>query len=244
MDVLSVHVPKTAGSTFGNLLTAIYGRDRVYKDYDDYPMNPLSRCHVDPEGWRELARAQVGSIGPEFAAVHGHFAVEKYRGAFPEARRIAWVRHPVAWVTSLYWFWKSARRDDPGTTNPLIHRLLDEDLSLVEFASDPSVRDRVSGTFLAGVEPGDVFFLGIQEQFDDEIRDLVRMMGWPPIAAGFENRNPGPCYGDRSRQIHEDRRLRDQLIALNPGDMALYEEAIHLRARRAGAATYFTSDAA
>ncbi|WP_435008177.1 hypothetical protein P12x_005454 [Tundrisphaera lichenicola] len=243
MEVISVHVPKTAGSTFGNLLTTIHGVDRVYKDYEDYPMNPLSRYNLDREGWRESARAEVQSIGEPYRAVHGHFAIRKYDGFFPEARRIAWVRHPAAWVTSLYYFWKGLKELPPGSPNPLIVRLRNEDLPLREFAEDPTVRDRIAGTFLEGLEPEAFFFLGVQEHFDSEIRDLIGMMGWPEVSAGFENRNPVPGYADRSREILGDRTLTELLIALNPRDMELYEAASRIREERARRRVHFLTSA-
>ena len=138
MDVISVHVPKTAGSTFGSLLGTIYGDERVFKDYDDLPMNPLSRYNVDRADWRSSASARIRSIGPEFRAIHGHFAIEKYDETFPEARRIAWVRHPASWVISLYFYWRNV----PTTTHPLIRRLHSEGLS----SSRSSPRNRRSAT--------------------------------------------------------------------------------------------------
>ena len=232
MELISVHVPKTAGSTFGNFLTTIYGVDRVFKDYDDYPMNPLSRFNVDRDGWRESAEGQVRGIGPEFRAVHGHFVIEKYRDVFPEARRVAWVRHPAAWVISLYYFWKNGPKSHDHKTHPLIRRLHNEDLSLLEFAEDESIRDHVSRVFLGGLPPESYDFLGVQEHFNDDLPDLIRLMGWPELPAGFENRSPEPRYDDRLREIREDPRIIDRLVSLNERDMALYEEALRLRSRR------------
>jgi Sulfotransferase family len=228
MDVISVHVPKTAGSTFGKLLAKVYGDERIVLDYQDLPMNPLSPYNSDHEAWKVSASAEVQSIGPGFRAVHGHFPVQKYEGAFPEARRIAWVRHPASWVISLYYFWKNV----PTTTHPLVQRLHAEDISIDEFAQDPTVRNRISSVFLGG-RPLEAFaFLGIQEHFNEDFATLVRMMGWPEIESDVVNESPEPRYSDRRRELYEDDRLIDRLISLNEKDMALYEEALRLRARR------------
>ncbi len=228
MDVISVHVPKTAGSTFGKLLETVYGAERIVLDYQDLPMNPLSRYHVDHEGWKSSAAAEVRSIGPDFRAIHGHFPVEKYEEVFPEARRIAWVRHPASWVISLYYFWKNV----PTTTHPLVRRLHADNISLDEFAQDPTARNRISSVFLGG-RPLEAFaFLGIQEHFDEDFGALVRMMGWPQVESCVVNESPEPGYSARIRELHQDARLIDRLISLNEKDMALYEEALRLRARR------------
>jgi hypothetical protein len=232
MDMISVHVPKSAGSTFGNFLTTVYGVDRVFKDYDDYPMNPLSPINLDREAWRISADEQVRAISSEFVAVHGHFVIEKYQGFFPEARRIAWVRHPAAWVISLYYFWKNKPKVHNAGTNPLIRRLHNEDLALLDFAEDPTIRDCISRVFLGGLPPEEYDFLGIQEHFNTDIRDLVQLMGWPALEPGFENQNPEPAYGERLMAIHQDSQVVDRLIALNEGDMSLYETALKLRNQR------------
>jgi hypothetical protein len=232
MEVISIHVPKTAGSTFGNILTSIYGAGRVFLDYDDFVLNPLSPYNADREGWRTLASAQIRALGPDIRAIHGHFAVEKYRESFPEARRVAWVRHPASWVISLYYHWKNWPRYHLPFANPLIRRLDAEGLSLVEFAEDPIVRNRVSGLFLRGLPLGEFSFLGVQEHFDDDLQELAQMMGWPEVRAGLDNRSPQPGYGDRLRELREDRGLIEHLVALNEEDMALYEEALRLRALR------------
>ena len=228
MDVISVHVPKTAGTTFGKILAMVYGEEAIFLDYQDVPMNPTSPYQVDHAGWRESATAQVRSVGPEFRAIHGHFAIEKYEDAFPEARRIAWVRHPAAWVISLYFYWKHVET----TTNPLVQLLHAGGLSIDDFARHPAARNQVSGVFLKGASPESFDFLGVQEHFDADSKELVQMMGWPEVAPGFLNKSPEEGYDDRLRELREDDRLADRLIALNEGDMAFYEAALRLRARR------------
>jgi hypothetical protein len=209
-------------------LAKVYGDERVHLDYKDVPMNPTSRYRVDHPGWRESATAEVRSIGPQFRAIHGHFAIEKYEDSFPEARRIAWVRHPAAWVISLYYFWQHIET----TTNPLVQRLHAGGLSIDEFAQDPLARNQVSSIFLKGTPPEAFAFLGIQEHFEEDSRDLVRMMGWPEADPGVLNPSPEPSYADRRREHYDNDRLIDRLVSLNEGDMALYEAALRIRARR------------
>lgn len=228
MDVISVHVPKTAGSSFQRILTTVYGDARVMRDNDEVPMNPLMPYNVDWQAWRESSSAQVRSIAPEFRAIHGHFAIEKYIDAFPDARRIAWVRHPTSWVISLYFYWKHVAI----RKNPLVIRLQDEQMSLEEFAHDPSVRNRVSGCFLKGVPLSDFDFIGVQEHFNDDVRDLVRLMEWRELPLRIENSNPAPGYTDQADKLRKDARLFDRLVSLNEEDMNLYEEALTLRTKR------------
>ncbi len=228
MELLSLHVPKTAGCTFRNILFKVYGEAETRLDYDDVPMNPTSLYNVDRDAWRESAFAEVRSIDPAIRAIHGHFAIEKFDDMFPEAPRITWVRHPVPWLISLYYFWKNV----PPTTHPLVRRLHFEGISFQEFIEDPYARNQVSDVFL-GSKPLESFaFVGIQEQFDTDLTILARMMGWPEVEVETLNRSPEPSYEERLGELFGDLRLVDRILTLNERDMALYEEALKLRTRR------------
>jgi hypothetical protein len=138
----------------------------------------------------------------------------------------------VAWVISLYHFWKTKPMVHTSTTNPLIRRLQHENLPFRDFIEDPTIRNGISRIFLGGLPAEDYDFLGIQEHFDADLADLIQLMGWPALEPGFENSNPAPDYADRLREIHEDPRIIDRIVDLNEGDMRFYEAALKLRSQR------------
>jgi hypothetical protein len=208
MEIVSVHVPKTGGHAFCNVLVHHYGLERIVKDYDN----------ID-----------IRTIGPEHRVVHGHFGVAKYHGLFPTARRIAWVRHPVSWVISFYYYSKSVHHQAVCPVNCRLHT---EQLSLEEFAEHPSVRNIVTRQYLYGLDLEEFFFVGIQEEFDEDLGDLARMMGWPEVRTGVDNANPEPGYRGLVRRHWSDRALIRRLERLNEADMEYYERARSLRARR------------
>ena len=232
MEVISVHVPKTAGTTFGKLLSSIYGPERIYMDYNDKPLNPNSVFNIDHSRWQAAAATQVQTIGTDYRVVHGHFPIYKYMNLLKSAKSITWVRHPVSWLVSLYYYWKHT----PETDHPLICRLQDEDLSLLEFAEHPLVRNRISQVFLNGLDLADFFFVGIHEHFRDDLWELTHLMGWPNCGVGVENRSPEPGYLALVHQHQSDKRLIDKLQSFNEDDMELYERALRLRTRRLGRA--------
>jgi hypothetical protein len=241
MEIISVHVPKTAGTTFGNMLLGLYGAESIHMDYDDWPMNPSSLFHTDRDARRARADEEVRRIGPQSRVVHGHFCAAKYRGVFPEARRIAWVRHPVAWLISLYHFWIDRARDPQfwaqyphQASHRMLVRLRDQEISLEEFAEHPEVRDCISRTFLDRVDLDQFFFVGIQEHFREDLRELIGRMGWPQVEVGADNANPARGYHGLVQRYRDDRALMARLEALNAADMDLYERALALRARRRG----------
>jgi hypothetical protein len=233
VELISVHVPKTAGTAFGKLLGLVYRPERVVRDYDDFPMNPTAPFNADPVAWRRSADAFIAGIGPEVRALHGHFSVCKYQGHFPNARRVAWVRHPVTWVISLYFFWKTV----PMTPNPVRYRLRDENLSLLEFAEIPRVRNQFAEVFFRGLDPEGFDFVGLQEHFADDYAELTGRLNWPTIEPPVENRNPAPEYQESLRRIQADPALWRRLADLNAHDLDLYERAVRIRSLRLQAAT-------
>lgn len=208
MEIISVHVPKTAGTTFGNLLVRHYGLDRVFKDYQG---------------------EDLGEVGPEIRVVHGHFIAGKYHGLYPEARRIAWIRHPVPWVISYYYFAKNVPRPKG---QPLFARLHDDGLSLLEFAEHPFARNIVWRSYLYGLALEDYFFVGVQEHFRDDLAELNRRMGWPEVEVGVENTNPQAGYRERLEAHLADRALVRRIEALNELDMTMYDRVSRMRGHR------------
>ncbi len=223
MELISIHVPKTAGVSFRRLLQRVYGESEVALDYDDRVLDPTSDFRRDPVAWMQGTRARyletLRTREPAARVVHGHFAAGKYAGEFPEARRIVWLREPIARLVSHYCYWL----DLPPTNNALHRRLVEERLSLEEFAALEPMRDVMSGTFLGGVDLEELDFVGLQENFDEDLHRLGRLLGWPPVPARaeVENRTGRSETMLRSLDAGTVSRLRD----LNPGDVALYQKA-------------------
>ena len=158
LQLISVHIPKTAGSTFRTLLGRVYGA-RLALDYDG---------KVDG-----LDSAEV---------VHGHFPATKYLKQFPDAKIITWLRHPVERVISYYYYWLRVERHG----NPNHDYFLDNKLSLLEFARFPSLRNEIMSYF-QGVDPERFFFVGIVERYESDVRKLAALLDWPEIPAVREN---------------------------------------------------------
>lgn len=208
MDLISVHVPKTGGHAFCNLLVHHYGIERIVKDYENTDLRTITDQH---------------------RVVHGHFGVAKYHGLFPEARRIAWVRHPVSWVLSYYYYSKSVRHQ---AVCPVNCRLHEENLSLSAFAHHPLIRNICSRQYLYGLDLREFAFLGVQEHFREDVADFCRMMGWEPLDPGVDNANPQRDYHLLIARHLRDPGLRRELERLNEDDLTLYERAMELRSRR------------
>jgi Sulfotransferase family len=227
MELISIHIPKTAGTAVRNVLRQLYGADLV-EDYTDRPLDPQSRFHAHPRAWRKESDDFARHLGPGYRAVHGHFAAIKYANHFSEARRIVWLREPISWLISLYYFWKNL----PRRANTLHHRLLDEGLSFIEFTELPETQNRFSQVFLKETRLDQLDFVGLQEHFDEDFAELVRLMDWPEVVPEFTNANPQPSYREYLRALRSDPALIARLTRLNAEDVELYRQALALRRRR------------
>jgi len=228
MELVSVHIPKTAGSAFRNVLRQVYGPDGLFEDYTDWPLDPKSMFNADPAQWRRQREELLHRLGPRYRAVHGHFAVSKYEGCYPKARRVVWLREPLSWLFSLYYFWQNLPRSD----NSFHQKLLDERLSLIEFAELPQAQNRFNRTFLNGKPLEQFDFVGLQEHFSEDYQDLVRLMNWPDIQPEFVNANPEPLYQEQLRRLWSNAALIARLTRLNEEDTDVYRQARRLRERR------------
>jgi hypothetical protein len=214
VEVLSVHVPKTAGSSFRSVLMAVYG-DRLYLDYSARMNRPTGA-----RGEFEAARRRSFRAVPRNArAIHGHWPLAGYADGFPKAARIVWLREPVDRLISHYFFWKQSRGavDD----HPLRHELWDSGMSLIDFARKPQMRDIVATHYLRGYDLSDLSFVGITEHFEIELQRLAAFLHWPRVAAPRVNPTTHEDYV--GGQVPEEVRL--EIARLNSLDMELYRRA-------------------
>ncbi len=209
--IVSIHIPKTGGETFRDILEALT-EGHLQRDYGDRPLAPLTL--------RQRARLATARphLQPDTRAVHGHFIATKYWRRYPQARYMAWFREPVERLASHYHYWKRK----PDRKNPTCQKLIEEDLSLPAFAALPEMRD-VQARFLGDVPPAKLAFVGITERYDDSI-DLFRRAFYPALSATTERVNANP---EREGERYDlDAAVRLEVERLNAADMALYDAVV------------------
>jgi len=112
--IVSVHVPKCAGTSFRNILDVIFG-DGIWHNYGTIFT-------------RDQAVAQ--SIPARARAIHGHFIADAFDDLFPKRRLITWVRDPVERVVSNYYHCLRA----PDMRDDCCRIVHEQRLGLLEFA--------------------------------------------------------------------------------------------------------------
>ncbi|MEJ6502735.1 MAG: sulfotransferase family 2 domain-containing protein [Rhodobacterales bacterium] len=95
LSLLSIHIPKTAGTNFSEVLKTIF-QDTIHYDYG------TERDLVAARTINPIITADVAKFRKDCNVVHGHFHYLKYKETFGGVPVIATLRHPVDRVVSQY----------------------------------------------------------------------------------------------------------------------------------------------
>lgn len=229
--LVSIHMPKTAGTSFRATLEDHFG-DRFRHDYQDYPLaHPPQARRQQARDWGEAA------LPGNFAGVdcvHGHFLPLKY---LKLAERlpctfVTWLREPVARLVSHYHYWLRAYDGESPLVSPLHRRVVEEGWTLQQFCLAPELRD-VYSQFLWGFPLDRLDFVGITEFFPEDLRYFSREILGNKVRSHTLNRRPRDAGPVSEAKIGElDRPRIEQYHAR---DVALYRLALERRTARLNA---------
>jgi len=156
--IISVHIPKTAGTSFGERLEGAFG-SRLLRDYGDFPEVGIARPMALAADDKTARRIEI-SHG--YDVIHGHFRADKYADLFSEAKIIAFFRDPYHQAISGY---DNAMRR-PDIDHPVIRMIHAARMSLVESVAafpNPQV------TYLGRIDLGDLAMIGLTEQYSRSV---------------------------------------------------------------------------
>src|SRR5882757_7421029 len=190
--LISVHIPKCAGTSFRHILHTLYG-DNLWSNYG----------HIFTR-----AQAQPGQVPAGTACIHGHFLADAFDDLFPRRRLMTWVRHPVERVVSNYYHFLRS----PDMRDDCCRHLFEERLSLRQFAELDWMRNEAT-RYLAGKTVEEFEFVGVAEQFTASLAVFAKNFGWdPPLSVPRENVNPSRV-GERYDLRPRDHALLSELNA-------------------------------
>lgn len=208
--IFSVHIPKTAGTSFRMALEERFG-DRLALYYG--PRDPKTdfRLRV-PRG--ELAGRIPALKASGVEVLHGHYPLRSVAPHVAEASRQVWtwLRDPVDRVLSHYAFYRERPND-----RRLAEQVRAGDLSLHDFAKTPAIRN-LQSRYLEGFELRDLAFVGLTERFELGLALLFR-----EEAPRLRRR-----YNATDAKVAADPVTTGQIVALNARDVQLYCEGLRL----------------
>jgi len=193
--IISIHLRKTGGSTFRSILEKVYGERYVH----------IVHTHNLNGVWETIKGLDFNKID----IIHGHFPYGLHR-FFPKniiCKYITFVRNPVERLMSEYNYIRhyqetiypyntkplidpndigstteflqwAATMDDVGKDNGMTRALAEDRES---FFCQPSyyVTERIYRSALDNLS--DLYFIGIQENFENDLLALSKKLGWSSI---------------------------------------------------------------
>jgi len=219
--LISLHLPKTAGSSFLMSLEQHYG-ERLSRDYADKPINtPMLRRNSGA-----LVNCILNGLRRDegLECIHGHFLPLKYLfySTRQDVRFVTWLRDPVERLASHYFFW--VRNYDPVNSPPLHKRMIMEKWSLERFCLGPELQNFYC-QFFWGFPLSRFDFIGITEYYETEFDFFSRVFLGYSLQPAKENINPNK--GKTSYFDDED--LINKIKKHHSKDILLYEKALNIR---------------
>lgn len=169
--LISIHLPKTAGSSLGTTLKEWFG-NRLLLDYGDLIGDESAQSIAHRAKRKTAMLGKVSEISTAFDAIHGHFYADKYFDALPSAHFAVLMRDPFSRIPSYYEYLKRCHHH----RNPLVVAIRESEMSLDDFIGWDYMCNLCS-RLLYPLNIQQLWFIGIQEQYGHSLQLLAAMLG-------------------------------------------------------------------
>lgn len=216
IELISIHIPKTAGRSFYEVLKFVYADklDTRTKRKDYFPSSQIRNNFIN---------LQKGTT-----VIHGHLKFEEISDKIgTDTKLITWMREPIERVISSYYYYMY--RISVGKINP--NEIHFRSLSLMEYARLKSASNTMS-RFLKGSELESFYFVGDFHNFQKGIESLGKLLNWPKnLPDIFENKTADlDIYNTCKTKPHEiTTTMKNEIGELNQEDIYLYNKFMKLK---------------
>ncbi len=214
VKLVSIHIPKTAGTSFIHSLKKQYGYQKVVRIDSNDNRTRIDKIPIDK-----------AFVYKNTEVIHGHFTMDllnNYLSLPPDTPIITWLRDPVERVISNYYYLYKRLDEELLEEKKGLNILSKMRRSLLEYAQDERNCNRMS-KFLKGVELKDFFFIGTVENYDEDIQELGRKLNWSTLEIVKHNKT------GTSNKPEVDEQTKALIRSYNQKDQALYEQALTFR---------------
>lgn len=229
MTLISVHLPKTAGTSFGAMLKSRFGP--FYRDdYADGGISVSARERCTAAEAAATLIAQQGLDGID--CVHGHFLPAKYLllARQRELTFVTWMRDPVARLFSHYQYWQESY--DAKSSRAHHRQVVEEQWTLEQFCLSERFRN-IYSQYLWGFPIERFAFIGISEHYQEDVHEFSSRF----LSACAPTQHLNPTKYVRPQPAPSDAFLQ-KVRDFHSVDMRLYHGALALRQARLDAARH------
>ncbi len=145
-----------------------------------------------------------------FKVIHGHFPMRRLADKYADAKKITWVRHPVDRIISLYNFWKEIGHQG----------INEEGWDLIDVASQDFLKSEMQ-YFFDGFDFDDFYFIGVLENFNNDLNILAENLGWNSVNLYHKNRSGG------KKDIFKNE--KEKLTSILKDEILLYSNILKYR---------------
>jgi hypothetical protein len=221
--IISVHIPKTAGTSFLKALEDGLGIDHVNRDYG----NRAGRLNADAliSDAEAFNRHDREKDNEGIRCIHGHFPPQKYRHLIDQGwMPITWMREPAAHLSSSYRHILRTANTFEYKPDTIGYVTLREALDFKDFALHPMTRNFMQRFFCDSLPYA---FVGITERYREDLGYFSQKILRSSLPYTVEN-----SFSDLTKPIAIEADLLQEIERVHDLDYALYRHYHALSSQR------------
>ena len=211
IDLISVHVPKTAGHTFNTILQQVH-----YDVKYDYASDDAT----------EILKDDIFKTDRSIA-IHGHFKAKKYDSMLPSVKKVIWLRNPVDQLLAIYSHFIERNSYKMGYNYK----------DFVTFFTKYKDNKNITTKYMQGMQLEDFYFYGIVERYNEDIVNFLTLLAKiKPIKrmaieqGVFKNVNSSFNYMRFKDAVYNNTdNMLDFIHDYSRKDIQLYNKAVELK---------------